>query len=118
MAFDAALLIAAGTDTLVRSEGFDEASFTIVTPGGQWNIELDPDIASSTPLDRILIRQTNNTANVNVTAISIGAAAPVVPQLRVLIQVRDNATGVITPIGGTLDQVYVAVDRMFKEAQP
>ncbi len=114
MTLVASLVIDAPTDTLVRSEGFDAASFFTITAGALWRIELDDDSLVA-PGVRFLEGTTDNTANLSIQAINPFFANPAIPEARVVIQSVNNATGSLEPIVGTLGNVYLMVFRMFRD---
>lgn len=112
--FTAALVLESSTDTLIRTEGFDESSFAVITAGAQWRVDMDDDYTIA-PGDRQVLATSDSTINRLVLAFNTPFLVPSAPQTRMAFAVIDPATGALTPLAAPMDRIYLTVTRMFKD---
>lgn len=118
MTIIASMIINAVTDTVTQSQGFDLATFTIFVSAAQWTVELDRETAGVGPRARHVSLIVNNIQNVRGASLNPAAGASPLPDALIFLAVVSNVTGGLEPLVGTQDQVYVIVQRMFRDPVP
>lgn len=111
----ASIVIDPEFDSIVQSQGFDLATFTVILAAAQWRVDLD-ETAGVSPSARLIVTQTNSGLNISIRGTNVGINFGI-PDARILIQAVNNATGALNPIPGSLQFVYVSVLRMFRDPQ-